>query len=87
MDEPPTHDEIEAISMIIAKRNRVSSSTLGNILSSYKINHVGFWKKYLNISTDEWGYVIFSVKPEWFKYARKVSYAERFNKWINNLRR
>ena len=78
-------EEIEVISQFVSRRNKVLAYTAGKIMEKYNIDSVLFREKYLMMGVDEWGSVVYAVKPQWVHLARKIGFVERFKNWINDL--
>ena len=77
--------EINAISEFVSRHNKVSAITAGKILRKYDFDTVKFRIKYLEMGIDEWGWVVYSVRPEWIHLAKKLSFTERFKNWMSDM--
>ena len=78
-------EEIDVISQFVSRRNKVPAYTAGKIMGKYGVNSISFREKYLMIGVDEWGSVIYAVRPQWIHLAKKIGFIERFKNWINDL--
>ena len=81
----PNLIEVDVISQFVSRHNKVPAYTAGKILQRYDIDTIKFREKYLKIGTDEWGCVVYAVKPDWVRFAKKLKLTERFKNWVNDL--
>lgn len=84
LSEPNTV-EVDVISQFVSRRNKVPAYTAGKILQKYDIDSIKFREKYLKMGVDEWGYVVYAIKPEWTRFAKKLKLTESFKNWVIDL--
>lgn len=81
----PNAIEVDVISQFVSRHNKVPAYTAGKILQKYDIDSIKFREKYLKMGVDEWGYVVYAVKPEWTHFAKKLKLTEKIKNWVNDL--
>ena len=81
----PNPIEVDVISQFVSRHNKVPAYTTGKILQKYDIDSIKFREKYLKMGVDEWGCVVYAVKSDWVRFAKKLKLTERFRNWVNDL--